>query len=126
MKKAKLFGDLKYSAGCRNYIIKSFTKYVFEILTELGLRNCQGIGEYGYRHLSRLKNLQYLDLYRTLVDLLSLKAILKQSQNLKHINMGKSERTPEVQLFYYEAFILPYFKSKVLRRINIHPSKILY
>ncbi|PSN29548.1 F-box/LRR-repeat protein 4, partial [Blattella germanica] len=57
-------------------------------LKELGLRNCQGIGEYGYRHLSRLKNLQYLDLYRTLVDLLSLKAILKQSQNLKHINMG--------------------------------------
>ncbi|XP_069676083.1 F-box/LRR-repeat protein 4 [Periplaneta americana] len=57
-------------------------------LKELGLRNCHNITELGFRSLAVLKNLQYLDLYRTLIDLGPLKAILKSSLQLKHINMG--------------------------------------
>ena len=59
------------------------------LLAELGLRNCHNVGEYGYRHLALLKNLQYLDLYRTMVELGSLKLILKASPQLQHINLGE-------------------------------------
>ncbi|PNF13730.1 F-box/LRR-repeat protein 4 [Cryptotermes secundus] len=57
-------------------------------LKELCLRSCHNITELGFQSLASLKNLQYLDLYRTFIDLGPLKAILKSSPQLKHINMG--------------------------------------
>ncbi|KDR23668.1 F-box/LRR-repeat protein 4-like isoform X2 [Zootermopsis nevadensis] len=61
-------------------------------LQELGLRCCHNVTESGFQSLASLKNLQYLDLYRTFIDLGPLKAILKSSPQLKHINMGSCVR----------------------------------
>lgn len=61
-------------------------------LKELCLRSCHSITEHGFQSLASLENLQYLDLYRTLIDLGPLKAILKSSPQLKHINMGSCGR----------------------------------
>ena len=57
--------------------------------TELGVRGCHKISDLGFQSLTSLRNLEYLDLYRTQIGLGPLKCILKSSPQLKHINLGK-------------------------------------
>lgn len=57
-------------------------------LKEICLRNCTGIGEQGFRALGVIATLQYIDLYRTLIELGDLVQILKASPRLKHLNLG--------------------------------------
>lgn len=57
-------------------------------LKELGVRGCRKISDLGFQSLSSLRNLEYLDLYRTQISLGPLKSILKSSLQLKHINVG--------------------------------------
>ncbi|XP_049860890.1 F-box/LRR-repeat protein 4 isoform X1 [Schistocerca gregaria] len=57
-------------------------------LKELGLRNCTSVLDSGFRKVPNLKHLEYLDLYRTLIELEPLQNILKALKYLKHLNIG--------------------------------------
>lgn len=60
------------------------------LLQVLELKNCRAVAlsGSGFSQISRLKNLKYLDLYRTLIDQNSILSIVCSCQNLEHLFLG--------------------------------------
>ncbi|XP_064614547.1 F-box/LRR-repeat protein 4-like [Liolophura sinensis] len=57
-------------------------------LQELDLRSCQEVGSPGLSSLGKLTSLCRLNLYRTQVDAMAVKKIVRGCQKLQHLNLG--------------------------------------
>lgn len=56
--------------------------------SELCLRNCTGITNNGFTPLTNFKNLERLELYRTLVETDILCLILRKNPHIRHLNLA--------------------------------------
>ncbi|XP_078320617.1 F-box/LRR-repeat protein 4-like [Crassostrea virginica] len=63
-------------------------------LKELDIGSCQSLDAQSVSHLSKIRTLERLNLYRLLVEKGSLIKVLSVSPNLRHLNLGSS-RIPE-------------------------------
>ncbi|XP_034937072.1 F-box/LRR-repeat protein 4 [Chelonus insularis] len=59
-----------------------------EYLKELCLRHCTAITNDGFYYLSKLNNLERLELYRTLIETSNLCLILRNNPRMRHLNLA--------------------------------------
>ncbi|VDH99466.1 F-box/LRR-repeat protein 4-like isoform X1 [Mytilus galloprovincialis] len=83
-----------YLANCKfvdSEVLRLLSEYCPK-LADLDLQSCMGLDGIGLIHLTKLKGLKRLNLYRTHVDIHSLIAIIRTSPNLECLNLGSCSR----------------------------------